>query len=52
MAGLARHIDTDELVTKLHDMPHGTRGKHTKSALSHQTPYSTQYNAASEVSSI
>lgn len=49
MAGLARHIDTDELVQKLHDSPHGTRGKHTSSALRNQTPYSTNYNAAREL---
>jgi glutamate decarboxylase len=49
MAGLARHIDADELVVKLHDMPHGTRGKHTSSALQHQTPYSTKYNAANQL---
>lgn len=30
-------------------MPVGTRGKHTKLAMSHQTPYSTNYNAQIEL---
>jgi len=45
MAGLARHVDSDDLVAKLHDAPHSSRGKHTRLAAQHETPYSSKYNA-------
>ncbi|GAM89733.1 hypothetical protein ANO11243_077720 [Dothideomycetidae sp. 11243] len=47
MAGLARHVDTDELIEALHS--HAHRAKGHGSAISHTTPYSTRYNATSEL---
>lgn len=52
MAGLARHIDTDELIEKYHS--HAIRAKHHggykgDSEISHTTPYSSRYNALSEL---
>lgn len=49
MAGLARHIDPDELVAQLHDAPHHVRGKHTGISISHVTPYSSRYNAKTQL---
>lgn len=48
MAGLARHVDPEELVKTLHDHPAG--GSHAKRAVSHQTPYSSRYASATELS--
>ncbi|KAL9070337.1 MAG: hypothetical protein Q9157_005847 [Trypethelium eluteriae] len=51
MAGLARHIDPEELVHSLHEKPHSHRGKHAGSSASHSvTPYSTRYNSQYELS--
>ncbi|KAL2356681.1 pyridoxal phosphate-dependent transferase [Cryomyces antarcticus] len=52
MAGLARHVDPEELVKKLHDHPHGshTRGVHTNRAVSYTTPYSSRYASSTELS--
>lgn len=47
---LSRHVDPDELLATLNDHPHGKHRAHIKSAISHQTPYSTRYNAQSELS--
>jgi len=51
MAGLARHVDTDELLKTLHDHPNAPhkRGIHTGNAISHVTPYSTRYNSTTEL---
>ncbi|KAG8629551.1 hypothetical protein KVT40_003416 [Elsinoe batatas] len=51
MAGLAKHIDTDELIAKLHDHAHRAKGRGlaAENAISHTTPYSTRYNALSEI---
>lgn len=51
MAGLARHIDTDALIEKLHTHAHRAKGRgiRAESAISHTTPYSTRYNALSEI---
>lgn len=52
MAGLARHVDTDELLAKLHQQhPHRRHGKGlaAENAISHTTPYSSRYNALSEI---
>ncbi|KAI9698567.1 MAG: hypothetical protein M1820_007457 [Bogoriella megaspora] len=49
MAGLARHIDPEELVHSLHEKPNSHRGKY--GAASHSvTPYSTRYNSSYELS--
>lgn len=52
MAGLARHVDPDEIIKKLHDHPHQghKHGVHTRGAVSHITPYSSRYNAGEELS--
>ncbi|KAF2098027.1 glutamate decarboxylase [Rhizodiscina lignyota] len=47
---LATHIDPDELINELHDHPHGHRGKHGGSGLSHITPYSSRYASKTELS--
>jgi len=51
MAGLARHIDTDETISKLHY--HANKGKKTHQRLNargtHNTPYSSRYNATFEL---
>lgn len=52
MAGLARHIDPDELIEKLHGDPrhaHRHRGKDTNSLTSQVTPYSSRFNAQFEI---
>ncbi|KAF2149486.1 glutamate decarboxylase [Myriangium duriaei CBS 260.36] len=51
MAGLARHVDTDELIEKIHAHAHRARGRgiSADNAISHTTPYSTRYNALSEI---
>ncbi|KAI9842397.1 MAG: hypothetical protein M1838_003149 [Thelocarpon superellum] len=45
---LARHVNPDELIQTLHDHPNepGARKVHTRGAVSHCTPYSTQYSSA------
>ena len=48
MAGLARHVDPEELVKTLHDHPAG--GSRAKRAVTHQTPYSSRYASATELS--
>ncbi|KAF2810018.1 glutamate decarboxylase [Mytilinidion resinicola] len=50
MAGLARHVDPDELIKKLHDHPAHRSGHHAERAVSHTTPYSTRYAASTELS--
>ncbi|KAF7845901.1 hypothetical protein BT93_L0122 [Corymbia citriodora subsp. variegata] len=52
MAGLARHVDPDELIKELQNHPHAPhqRGIHTSHAVSHITPYSSRYNSRSELS--
>lgn len=50
MAGLARHIDPDDLISKLHDHPPHHRGFHSNNAVTHNTPYSSRYAAATELS--
>lgn len=51
MAGLARHIDTDELINKLHSQAHRAKGRgiNPNAAVSQTTPYSSRYNALSEI---
>ncbi|QIX01077.1 hypothetical protein AMS68_006594 [Peltaster fructicola] len=52
MAGLATHIDPDEIIQKLHDDPQ-SGGHHRagiKSSISHTTPYSSRYNSQSALS--
>lgn len=50
MAGLARHVDPDELVKKLHDHPIHKAGRQNSRAISHTTPYSSRYAASTELS--
>lgn len=52
MAGLARHVDPDEMIKSLHDHPaHKAGGARThKSVVSHYTPYSSRYASATELS--
>lgn len=51
MAGLARHVDPEELVKTLHDHPAYASGtSHAKRAVSHQTPYSSRYASSTELS--
>ncbi|KAF2116688.1 hypothetical protein BDV96DRAFT_490770 [Lophiotrema nucula] len=51
MAGLARHVDPDELIKTLQDHPiHKVgSGKH-KVSHTHSTPYSSRYAASAELS--
>lgn len=50
MAGLARHVDPDEVIARLHEHPHlAHRAKH-RSTVSNLTPYSSRYNAQTELS--
>jgi glutamate decarboxylase len=49
MAGLARHVDPDELVKTLHDHP-AHRGRSHSRAVNHSTPYSSRYASATELS--
>ncbi|KAF2172333.1 hypothetical protein M409DRAFT_63053 [Zasmidium cellare ATCC 36951] len=46
---LAAHVDPDELIASLNHHPHHKHRPHA-GALSHQTPYSTRYNAEFELS--
>lgn len=48
MAGLARHVDPEDLIKTLRDHPAG--GSRAKHAVSHQTPYSSRYASATELS--
>jgi len=49
MAGLARHVDPDELIKTLHDHPlHKAGGRNQ--TISHITPYSSRYSASTELS--
>lgn len=50
MAGLARHVDPDEVIAQFHDHPHQSHRAHSRSAVSHLTPYSSRYNAQTELS--
>ncbi|KAB2099867.1 Glutamate decarboxylase [Alternaria gaisen] len=52
MAGLARHVDTDELLETLKDHPIHKAGGHNSAnrAISHITPYSSRYAAGTELS--
>jgi glutamate decarboxylase len=47
---LSKHIDPDELLSTLSEHPHHKHRAHNRSAVSHQTPYSTRYNAQTEIS--
>ncbi|KAM3075422.1 glutamate decarboxylase gad1 [Clarireedia jacksonii] len=50
---LARHVDPDEIVHKLHDLhmkDAGSRHVHSNGGTSHITPYSTRYAAKQEIS--
>lgn len=49
MAGLARHVDPDELLKTLQDHPMHKAGK-GKHSISHITPYSSRYSASTELS--
>jgi len=49
MAGLARHVDPDELIKTLQDHPMHKAGK-GKHSVSHITPYSSRYSASTELS--
>ncbi|KAH7090332.1 pyridoxal phosphate-dependent transferase [Paraphoma chrysanthemicola] len=49
MAGLARHVDPDELVKTLHDHPMHKAGRRNQT-ISHITPYSSRYSASTELS--
>lgn len=50
MAGLARHVDPDELIKTLHDHPLHKAGRHSSQAIFHTTPYSSRYAASTELS--
>jgi glutamate decarboxylase len=52
MAGLARHVNPDELIETLRDHPMHKAGGHKASsrATSHVTPYSSRYAAGTELS--
>ncbi|KAF2017167.1 glutamate decarboxylase [Aaosphaeria arxii CBS 175.79] len=50
MAGLARHIDPDELVEKLHDHPFHKAGHRSDRAATHSTPYSSRYASSTQLS--
>jgi glutamate decarboxylase len=51
MAGLARHVDPDELMEKLKDHPmHKAGNREPSRAVSHNTPYSTRYASATALS--
>lgn len=50
MAGLARHVNPDDLLQKLHDHPAHHGGAHTNQAVTHNTPYSTRYASTTELS--
>ncbi|KAH5517850.1 hypothetical protein HBI29_080240 [Parastagonospora nodorum] len=51
MAGLARHVDPDELMKTLHDHPmHKAAGGRRNQTVSHITPYSSRYSASTELS--
>jgi glutamate decarboxylase len=47
---LSKHIDPDELIAKLSEHPHHRHRAHNRTAVSNQTPYSTRYNAQTEIS--
>ncbi|MCJ1304669.1 hypothetical protein MMC08_007482 [Hypocenomyce scalaris] len=52
MAGLARHVDPDEIIKNLHDHPGeaSRRHIHTNRAVSQTTPYSSRYASQQEIS--
>jgi len=50
MAGLARHVDTDELIKTLRDHPAHGQGHRSHRAINHTTPYSSRYSSAVELS--
>jgi hypothetical protein len=50
MAGLARHVDPDELIKTLQDHPMHKAGGRRNQAVTHTTPYSSRYAASTELS--
>ncbi|CAI6339536.1 unnamed protein product [Periconia digitata] len=51
MAGLAKHVDPDELIKTLHDHPiHKAGGNYAHRAVNHTTPYSSRYATQTELS--
>ncbi|KAL5353223.1 glutamate decarboxylase gad1 [Pseudogymnoascus australis] len=52
MVGLARHVDSEEIVQRLHGMHMAEAGKrhvHTNGGTSHITPYSTRYASRQDI---
>ncbi|KAJ4297851.1 glutamate decarboxylase gad1 [Kalmusia sp. IMI 367209] len=50
MAGLARHVDPDELIKTLHDHPIHKASRQHNRLVSHTTPYSSRYASSTELS--
>ncbi|KAF2689165.1 glutamate decarboxylase [Lentithecium fluviatile CBS 122367] len=50
MAGLARHVNPEELIETLRDHPTHRGRSHSSRAVSHTTPYSSRYASATELS--
>ncbi|MCJ1318216.1 hypothetical protein MMC15_003544 [Xylographa vitiligo] len=52
MAGLARHVDPDEIIKTLHDHPDAARKQHihTHGSITQSTPYSSRYATQTELS--
>lgn len=50
MAGLARHIDPDELIKTLRDKPMHKASHNSNRAISHVTPYNSRYASSTELS--
>ncbi|MCJ1476150.1 hypothetical protein MMC13_004815 [Lambiella insularis] len=52
MAGLARHVDPDEIIKTIHDNPREShkRHLHTRGAITQNTPYSSRYSTQQEIS--
>jgi glutamate decarboxylase len=50
MAGLAKHVDTDELIKTLRDHPAHGAGHRSQRAINHTTPYSSRYSSSVELS--
>jgi hypothetical protein len=49
MAGLARHVDPDELIKSLRDRPSHQDSRRSNRAVSHTTPYSSRYASVTEI---
>jgi len=47
---MSRQVDPDELLATLNDHPHGKHRAHIRTSIAHQTPYSSRYNAQTELS--